>query len=72
MKLNKKNKILALILGILVAVTALISLAFSIYPYLFLNHVSKVVTDILTVINFVLPITGIAIMLTFIYRREKN
>ena len=72
MKLSKKNKIIAAIIGSLVAVTAVLSLAFSVYPYFFLNHAPELLINILSVINFVLPLTGICVMLAFIYRRERS
>ena len=63
---------IAIILGVVIAIVALFSLVFTVYPYFFLEHAPKVVRGILTVINFVVPITGIITMFTFIYRRERR
>ncbi|MBR2474336.1 MAG: hypothetical protein IKB51_04840 [Clostridia bacterium] len=71
MHFNKKNRICALIIGIAVTLTALLSLAFSVFPFFFFESAPKLMIDVLTVINFILPITGIAVMIVFIYRREK-
>ena len=72
MKSGLKTKIITLIIGIAVTLTALVSLAFSIYPFLFSSFAPKTVIEVLTWINFILPIIGIAAMFIFIYRRERN
>lgn len=72
MILKKKHRIIFVILGILVAVTAVLSLALVIYPALAYTSVPKLLTDILTVLNFIIPSVCIMLMIAYARKRSSN
>lgn len=72
MILKKKHRILFVILGILVAVTAMLSLALVIYHALAFSSAPKLLIDILTVMNFVIPSVCIMLMIAFARKRSSN
>ena len=72
MKREKQFKIVAYIIGALVILTAGMSLFYILYPLFTGMYAPKVILDILTVFNLIIPILGITAMCVFITLRHKE
>ncbi len=72
MKIEKQFKILAYVLTVLIFITALLSMYFVMYPFVVGVSAPKIILDILTVLNLLIPSVGIISMLIFIFTRKKS
>ena len=72
-KPEKQFKVLAYVIGVLILITAMLSIYFVIYPYLTNTFAPQIILDILLVMNLLIPTVGIASMIAFIcYKNSKN
>jgi hypothetical protein len=65
-------KILAYIIAILIAITAILSVSFVVYPLFTANDAPQILLDILIVMNVTIPVLGIATMIAFIHYKNKD
>jgi hypothetical protein len=72
MKLEKQFRIIAIIIGTLVIVTAAVSLCYILYPLFTGMYAPKIILNVLTVLNLIIPLSGIGAMCTFIILRHKG
>ena len=72
LKREKQFKIVAFIIGALVILTAAISISYVLYPLFTGMYAPKIILEVLTVLNLIIPVSGIASMCVFIAIRHKE
>lgn len=72
MKLEKQFKIVAYIISALILITGLLSVYFIMLPFFIGVAAPKLIMNILTVLNLLIPCFGITAMSVFIVLRRKQ
>ncbi len=71
MKRERFFKVVAYILVVLIAVTAILSVAFVLSPFFTRNEAPEYILSVLVAMNILIPSFGIGAMIVFIYLKRK-